>query len=265
MMSRLTAAVVLSAALLAAADAGAFVREKAEGSLKPLYWPGLPVPFAINAACAGPQEDTATCLSTVQASFDVWTQPPCTVLRFDYQGTTDRTDVGYLPGPAADNVNIVIWYLTGWPAEYGSQALALTTTTYDPSTGIIVDADLEVNGEDFPWRVLATEDTRYMDIGNTLTHEAGHFLGLDHVNDPGTTMYPTAPPGEVSKRALSSDDIDGVCTCYPVAGYDGGTESGGGAAIPNGSSGGSSAVTDDGSGSFGHSNGCSCTTIGIGF
>ena len=251
-MKRIFAA-ALCAALFAAADARAFVRETADGTGVPLYWPDQPVSYAINAPCAGSQEDAAVCLAAVQASFDTWTQPSCTVLRFDYQGTTDRTDVGYLNDPGADNVNLVIWHLQDWPAAYGTQALALTTNTYDPSTGIIVDSDLEVNGVDYLWRVLATEDTRYMDIANTITHEAGHFIGLDHVKDPGETMYPTAPPGEISKRVLSPDDIDGVCSIYPVAGYDGGGAGDGGGG------------GDDGGGLFGTAGACGCTTVGIGF
>src|SRR5207302_1668178 len=46
-----------------------------------------------------------------------------------------------------------------------------------------------------------------IDIQNTITHESGHTLGLDHTTDPNATMYATAPEGETSKRVLGSDDI----------------------------------------------------------
>ena len=184
------------------------------------------------------------------------------MLRFDCQGTTTRTDVGYIQGTGADNINLVIWHMSGWP--YGQSALALTTTTYSPSDGVIVDSDLEVNGENYRWRVLAGVDTRFMDIGNTVTHEAGHFLGLDHVSDAATTMYPTAPPGEISKRVLSSDDINGVCSIYSVDGYDGGIGvNTGGAGSAGGTGGKSTGTASDGTGSFSKPGGCGCTTVGL--
>jgi hypothetical protein len=31
------------------------------------------------------------------------------------------------------------------------------------------------------------------------------------------TMFPSAQTGETSKRTLEPDDVDGVCTIYPVA------------------------------------------------
>ena len=69
-----------------------------------------------------------------------------------------------------------------------------------------------------------------MGLQNTVTHEAGHFLGLAHPceADPGTatangvpvcsghpemasvTMFPSASPGEISKRTLAADDVVGV-------------------------------------------------------
>ncbi len=54
------------------------------------------------------------------------------------------------------------------------------------------------------------------DVENTLTHEIGHFIGLDHVNDANATMYSRADIGETKKRSLAQDDIDGDCTIYPA-------------------------------------------------
>jgi hypothetical protein len=54
-----------------------------------------------------------------------------------------------------------------------------------------------------------------MDVQNTVTHETGHSLGLDQSPDPNATMYASAPFGETSKRALGSDDIQGICAIYP--------------------------------------------------
>ena len=48
-----------------------------------------------------------------------------------------------------------------------------------------------------------------------MTHEAGTASASDHSLDPGATMYATVRPGEVTKRVLADDDIQGVCSIYP--------------------------------------------------
>jgi uncharacterized protein (TIGR03382 family) len=54
-----------------------------------------------------------------------------------------------------------------------------------------------------------------IDLQNTLTHELGHAMGLDHVASPGSTMEPTAPPGETQKRILDDGTAAGFCSVYP--------------------------------------------------
>jgi hypothetical protein len=138
--------------------------------------------------------------------------------------------------------------------------LALTTI-WSKACGQIVEADVEVNadqsgpGAGFMWADLDVTDVggRH-DLQNALTHEMGHFIGLDHtcalygaypldknhrpivpVDNLGQpvpscddvsypepdmnmtpTMYPSARPGDLDKRTLSDDDRAGLCAIYPV-------------------------------------------------
>jgi hypothetical protein len=113
-----------------------------------------------------------------------------------------------------------------WP--YADEAIALTTTTYDSQTGQMFDADIELNEVDFTFSVLdpptppclsppAPQDGCIStDLQNTVTHEAGHFLGLGHSYDPEATMYASAGTGETKKRDLDSDDIQAICDIYPT-------------------------------------------------
>jgi MYXO-CTERM domain-containing protein len=119
-----------------------------------------------------------------------------------------------------------------WDATHGGDGvIATTTTTSSRETGQIVDSDIELNdapaanGSKFVFTAvdgLPCDQTNpaqtgcvRMDVQNTVTHEAGHTLGLDHSLDPNATMYASAPFGETSKRDLGNDDIQGVCAIYP--------------------------------------------------
>jgi MYXO-CTERM domain-containing protein len=54
-----------------------------------------------------------------------------------------------------------------------------------------------------------------IDVQNTVTHEAGHTLGLAHSSDASATMAASAPAGETAKRTLHADDLAGICAIYP--------------------------------------------------
>lgn len=135
---------------------------------------------------------------------------------------------------------------------YSSSAAGLTTVVYvnDPSSsrdGEIVDADVELNGVDFA--ISHEGETNggvgcKSDLSNTLTHELGHLLGLEHtcltgdddprVDDKGAavprcsapllppaitdaTMYNFQDCGETKKASLTPDDINSMCVIYPIA------------------------------------------------
>ena len=110
--------------------------------------------------------------------------------------------------------------------DESSATIALTTTTFNNKTGEIYDSDIELNAAAYVFTTVdgptcsnppprPATNCVGTDIRNTLTHEIGHVLGLDHASDPTATMYPTAALGETSKRVLHTDDINGLCTIYP--------------------------------------------------
>jgi hypothetical protein len=93
---------------------------------------------------------------------------------------------------------------------------ALTILTYNRQTGAIADADILLDDADFDFCTTGCKPTENS-LCNTLTHEAGHFLGLDHTTEPDATMYATAPSGETRKCTLHDDDRLGICTAYRTA------------------------------------------------
>lgn len=188
-----------------------YEREKAEISKKYLKWEKMPIKYHLNHDCYKPIEKEK-CIEAVIKSFKTWEEPECTKLRFargedtyESKGSFNQLDIEF-------NKNIIVWYYKDWP--YEPNGLALTTVTYDDKTGKIYDADIELNGVFYRFDVVENTPSTYIDIQNTLIHEIGHMIGLDHVYEPSSVMYPTARAGETKKRNLSPDDIKGVCEIY---------------------------------------------------
>ena len=275
--------------------AAAYVRTTDPDTGVEVSWPLPVVAYDLSSApafacCTTPACDPAGSFGpiedAVRASFTEWNQG-CSGLQLVYGGRIPEIRTG-LAG-SAENLVVV---RKGWCSsqlsstepcmldpdvdcggiydcyeDHGAadrSTVALTTVLYDPSTGRLFDADMEVNGWDGVAGPLSSgtasaphgyyftcdrqpgwpECTVYdqadcyaFDLQNTVTHEAGHVVGLAHpCGDPGTpacnaelppweivpyaerTMYPSTTLGETSKRALSPDDVAGVCAAYPVAG-----------------------------------------------
>jgi MYXO-CTERM domain-containing protein len=112
------------------------------------------------------------------------------------------------------NDNTLIFRDDTWPLSYGLNALAITTVTVHQRTGAILDADIEVNSFNLDLS-MPNDSPVTNDLLSILTHEAGHFLGLEHQSVEEGVMNPSYDPGDTSSRELFSDDARGVCDIYP--------------------------------------------------
>ena len=176
--------------------------------------------------------------AAVGAAVSAWTSEPVALPAVTVK-VADADAVGYVPGLA--NKSTVRFAPSGHPLTKG--ALAVTVVTKSVSQGVILDADVIVNG-DYHFRLLDLEDDSQSDgpivydLQNTLTHELGHVFGLgedyDHTE---ATMYAYTKPRETKKRVLSADDLDSISRVYAaVAESDAGGASCGVAGGPSGGS-----------------------------
>jgi len=253
-----TALVVIAGvavSLLVAGRAGAYVRYTSDSG-KMFKWPQTCVPIVTYPNDLLPMMTTEEVLGAVDGSAATWSRAAdaCTYLDVSVSSSTDTT-----PRATNDGRNNVIFRATSWckldamgdcdPAfVYDPAALALTSVSASTSSGVIRDADIEVNAFHFSWADLVMHPELrgngqpYHDLQNALTHEMGHLIGLDHtcyfqgpppVDNTGapitdcasasaevlaTTMFPSANPGDVDKRTLAADDQQAVCEIYPAAG-----------------------------------------------
>jgi hypothetical protein len=108
--------------------------------------------------------------------------------------------------------------------QHQPTAIAITTTSFNPSSGRILDSDIELNTPRFlfttvdapPCPVNMYDVTCVAtDVQNTVTHEVGHLMGLGHTAEVGSTMAPRADPGETSKRVLDANSKKFICDVYP--------------------------------------------------
>ena len=108
-------------------------------------------------------------------------------------------------------------------APRGSGVIAVTRVSWN-NVGEITDADIVFNGRDFDFSISENGTGRgQVDLQDVLTHEIGHFIGLDHTPLVGSpSVRPTMNPFNTAEapriaRTLEADDKAGVSALYPSA------------------------------------------------
>lgn len=176
---------------------------------KLVLWPSHCVYFHVNALDTE-DVDAETLRANTLLAADRWNEVPCSPLQLVLRGETTAI-ASY--NERAENANVIAIIDTGW-SDTGAapSALALTTLTFDTHTGLIADADILINSD--VHRITTDNDRVEIDLLNTLVHEMGHFVGLEHSDVATATMFATAPPGDLGKRDLDDDDRAGICNSY---------------------------------------------------
>ncbi len=186
----------------------------------PIAWLTQSTAYTLDEAGYSGVDDIEVLQTVVGSSFATWS---------DVEGTyfsTTTLGAGPVEVNNQDATNVITFVESDW--AYAPAALALASVTYAPC-GEIVDADIEVNGDDWTFKVIGAGPVLRTshDIQNTLTHEIGHFLGMDHCHDnaivdepncDAVTMRVQTEAGDTTMRDLSLDDLAAARHVYPSGG-----------------------------------------------
>jgi len=245
--------------LLSAGVARAYVQAVTQTGGTPLHWIGVdcirlrPDVSSARHVVGGSDLDA---LAQAVANWEGPTQS-CSYVRLVVEAVTVLPAA---PPRGKLRQDVAVFFIDqGWESISGSTAetVALTTLRYvdkpgDPKDGQILDADLDVNVQTFRFSMGGVAGT--LNVEQTLTHELGHVLGLDHpctIGTPGEmnvpscssgsfkpeVMYPTAQLGDSLPHKPAPDEALAICAIYPLAADPGRCDSsagggGGGCAVP---------------------------------
>jgi hypothetical protein len=187
---------------------------------KPIVWQGSTcVGLTPDSDFDAGMIDNAHAAATMQKATTNWSNVtnPCSYFSIQILIPRAGIPVGY--DDTGPSVNLVKFVAQNWGHDPG--AAAITTVTYSDITGRAFDGDIELNSEYFFFALLpdtGSASTNDTDLENTLTHEYGHLMGLDHTCDDGLRM-PTPIDDKGQAIPKCCPDTDPTCLRTSAADY----------------------------------------------
>jgi hypothetical protein len=154
-------------------------------------------------------------INAVKACFDQWQNVPGAKVRFEFAGFISPEGLD----ARDDNTNVVFWAKKSLRVSGGAEDLTnrrgLTTVRLDPTDGSIRDADIVLNGIQYQWFTDANDSANQGQfVESIVSHEIGHFLGLDHTPAGGATVI-DGGNGINTNSGLSADEVAAARYLYP--------------------------------------------------
>ncbi len=179
----------------------------------PLAWASGCVGYSFHEAYTS-KIATDEVRAAVRAAFDTWQNADC-------GGAPPSIAFVELPQVACGvpeynskggaNANAIAFVDAEWDRLVGGDELTQVVTSFESTTGAILDADVVLN----MGRYDAASPATSFDLQAVMTHAVGHFIGLAHSGEPAAVMRPEYELGTTEGRDLSADDVAAVCAAYP--------------------------------------------------
>ena len=183
------------------AAADAYVRIRING--KNLAWSNPNISWHLNTAGSDNISDDSH-IAAIEHGFQVWEDVTGSTYNFTRGADTESID------PSPTGTHIVGFDETNSSGFFppGSGIVAITAISFNTSNGNILDADILFNGSQFVFSTDGSPGT--FDVQDVLTHEIGHFIGLDHSPQVTGTMWPFVSTGQWLHRSLTADEEAGA-------------------------------------------------------
>lgn len=177
---------------------------------KQLHWTSATQPWLLHQAGSDNIDDGSE-LAAIQHGFKAWQEVTGSKLKFVFQGATGSRNLG-------SDDHLVVFDEDNSSGYFppGSGVVAVTPISYYPPTGAILDADIAFNGRD--WTFSTDRSPGSFDVQDVVTHEIGHFVGLDHSPVLASSMWPYVSTTQWLHRSLSGDDQAGAIAVDPGGG-----------------------------------------------
>ena len=174
----------------------------------PIFWPEDTMLYTLHPDL--PEELNPDAVeSAINFGFNAWEGLECQPLTLDFAGWE-----GCVGDNSEDGINCIRWRNRQEVWSWAHHLVAVTLVHYREDTGVIVDADMEINAFNTSWSTSLECEPDLHDLIATITHEVGHFVGLDHSQNGQATMNAATTTGDCQKRSLEQDDIETFCATY---------------------------------------------------
>lgn len=123
-----------------------------------------------------------------------------------------KSDFRVLRGPnfsgGARSLSNEIYFSNSSSIFTGSGIAAVTQVIFEEASGRVIETDIIINDN----MVFSSNKESSNYLGNVVTHEIGHLVGLGHSEVKGTSMFYKLFVGQ---NSVEGDDLAGIYSLYP--------------------------------------------------